>query len=210
LTEETKRMANRPKKNRSARDKKLAKQRALRDTRKREDHPLYYLQPPFTAYEKWIQVPKQAGQAFEHPVRHDDRLDDGAKDLMDTFVKLGPRYNYLVPMAAVYLDRMLATGEVPVAVTGQPGYARPVPLKEMAASVSTQETLDQMREQHPEAGLPEKAQLMTDDAAAFHLHQLHFHGLMILDDDHILNLVVEKPERGKPWILNGHLDVPED
>jgi hypothetical protein len=203
-------MANRPKKNRSARDKKMANQRALRDVRKREEYPLYYLQPPFEAYQEWIQVPREAGQAFEHPIRHDDRLDDDAKDLMDTFVKLGPRYNYLVPMAAVYLDNMLATGEVPVAVTGKPGYVRPVPLKQMAADVSTQESLDRMREQYPEAGLPEKAELMTDDAAAFHLHHLHSLGLMILDDDHILNLVVEKPERGKPWVLNGHLDISED
>ena len=203
-------MANRPKKNRSTRDKKLARQRTLRDARKREEYPLYYLQPPYTAYQEWVQVPKHAGEAFEHPARYDDRLEDGAKNLLDTLVKLGPRYNYLVPMAAVYLDNIFATGEVPVAVTGKPGYVRPVPLKQMAADVSTQESLDRMREQYPEAGLPEKAQLMTDDVAAFHLHHLHFHGLLILDDDHILNLVVEKPERGKPWVLNGHLDVPED
>lgn len=203
-------MAHRPKKNRSARDKKLAKQRSVRDYRKREDHPLYYLQPPFKAYQEWVRVPRQAAEMFEHPVRYDDRLEDGAKDLMDTFVKLGPRYNYMVPMAAVYLDKILETGEVPVAVTGKPGYVQPVPLAEMAAAVSTQESLDRMREQYPEAGLPEKAELMTDDAAAFHLHHLHFYGLMILDDDHILNLVVERPERGKPWVLNGHLDIDED
>lgn len=203
-------MAGRPKKNRSARDKKLAKQRAVRDVRKREEHPLYYLQPPFSGYQEWVQVPRQAGEMFQHPVRYDDRLEDGAKDLMDTFIKLGPRYNYLVPMAAVYLDNILATGEVPVAVTGKPGYVRPVPLKQMAAEVSTQESLDRMREEHPEAGLPEKAQLMTDDAAAFHLHQLHFHGLMIMDDDNILNLVVERPARGKPWVLNGHVDLGDE
>ncbi|MFF7476642.1 hypothetical protein [Streptomyces sp. NPDC008092] len=199
-------MANRPKKNRSARDKKLAKQRTIRDARKREDHPLYYLQPPFSGYQEWIRVPRHAGEMFEHPVRYDDSLEDGAKDLMDTFMKLGPRYNYLVPMAAVYLDSILATGEVPIAITGRPGHVRLVPLKEMAAAVSTQESLDRMREQYPEAGLPEKAELMTDDAAAFHLHQLHFHGMLIMDDDHVLNMVVEKPERGKPWVLNGHLE----
>jgi hypothetical protein len=204
-------MANRPKKNRSARDKKLAKQRAVRDNRKRDDNPLYYLQPPFKPYQEWIKVPRQAGEAFEHPTaRYDDRLDDGAKDLMDTLVKLGPRYNYMVPMAAVYLDGMIATGEVPIAVTGKPGYVNPVPLKDMAAGVSTQENLDKMREQYPEAGLPEKAELMTDDAAAFYLHQLHFHGLLILDDDHVLNLVMERPERGKPWVLNGHVEIDED
>lgn len=201
-------MASRPKKNRSSREKKLAKQRAVRDVRKREDHPLHYLQPPFEPYQEWIRVPKQAGEAFEHPTaRYDDRLDDGAKDLADTIVKLGPRYNYLVPMAAIYLDALIATGEVPIAVTGQPGYARPMPLKELAAGVSTQENLDRMREQFPDAGLPETAELMTDDAAAFSLHQLHFHGLLVMDNDHIMNMVVQKPERGKPWVLNG--DLPE-
>jgi len=203
-------MAHRPKKNRSARDKKMAKQRAVRDVRKRDEHPLYYLQPPFKGYHEWVRVPRHAGEMFQHPVRFDEQLEDGAKDLMDTFVKLGPRYNYMVPMAAVYLDHILATGEVPVAVTGKPGYVRPVPLKQMASEVSTQDSLDRMREEYPDAGLPEKAELMTDDVAAFHLHHLHFLGLMIMDDDHILNLVVEKPERGKPWVLNGHLDLPED
>lgn len=204
-------MANKPKKNRSARDKKLAKQRSLRDDRKREDNPLYYLQPPFKPYQKWIRVPRQAGEAFEHPTaRYDDRLDEGAKNLADVIIKLGPRYNYMVPMAAVYLDALLATGEVPIAVTGQPGYVRPIPLKEMAASVSTQENLDRMREQYPEAGLPERAELMTDDAAAFYLHELHFRGLLVMDDDHILNMVVERPERGKPWVLNGQLDLGDD
>lgn len=202
-------MANRPKKNHSARDKKLAKQRALRDSRKREENPLYYLQPPFAAYKEWIKVPKEAGQAFEHPTRHDDRLDDNAKDLMDTFIKLGPRYNYMVPMAAVYLDMMIASGEVPLAVTGRPGYVQPLPINDLAASVSTQENLDRLREQYPEAELAEKAELVTDDAAAYHLHQLHFHGLLVLDDDHVVNMVVEKPERGKPWVLNGDLG-PDD
>ncbi|CAL9667608.1 hypothetical protein SUDANB145_07241 (plasmid) [Streptomyces sp. enrichment culture] len=200
-------MASKPKKNRSARDKKLARQRSVRDVRKREENPLYYLQPPFEPYQEWIRVPRQASEAFEHPTaRYDDRLGSEAKDLADTIVKLGPRYNYMVPMAAVYLDSMIAQGEVPIAVTGQPGYARPMPLKEIAAGVSTQENLDRMREQYPEAGLPETAELMTDDAAAFHLHQLHFHGYMILDNDHVLNLVVQRPERGKPWVLNGNLE----
>lgn len=203
-------MANRPKKNRSTRDKKLAKQRAIRDGRKREEHPLYYLQPPFNAYQEWIRVPRQAGEVFEHPTaRYDDRLDEEAKDLADTLVKLGPRYNYMVPMAAVYLDSMLVSGEVPIAVTGKPGYANPMPLKDLAAAVSTQEDLDRMREQYPEAGLSEKAELITDDAAAFITHRLHFHGLLILDDDHIVNLVAQKPERGTPWVLNGHMDVDD-
>ncbi|MFE1451973.1 hypothetical protein [Streptomyces olivaceoviridis] len=204
-------MASRPKKNRSARDKKLAKQKAVRDGRKRDENPLYYLQPPFKAYQEWIRVPRHAGEAFEHPTaRYDDRLTDGAKDLADVLTKLGPRYNYMVPIAAVYLDSMIASGEVPLAVTGKPGYVQPMPLKELAAGVSTQENLDRMREQYPEAGLPEKAELMTDDVAAFYLHELHFHGLLILDDDHVVNLVAEKPERGKPWVLNGHIELDTD
>jgi len=203
-------MAGKPKKNRSARDKKLAKQKAVRDGRKQEENPLYYLQPPFKAYQEWIRVPQNASESFEHPTaRYDDKLTDGAKDLADVLVKLGPRYNYMVPMAAVYLDNMMATGELPLAVTGQPDRMNPLPLKELAAGVSTQESLDRLREKYPEAGLPEKAELMTDDAAAFFIHELHFNGLLIMDDDHIMNLVVEKPERGKPWVLNGHLDIDE-
>lgn len=204
-------MAGRPKKNRSARDKKMARQRTTRDVRKREDNPLYYLQPPFKPYQEWIRVPRQAGEAFEHPTaRYDERLGEEAKDLADTIVKLGPRYNYMVPMAAVYLDMMIASGEVPVAVTGQPGYVQPVPINELAAGVSRQENLDRLREQYPEAELAEKAELVTDDAAAYHLHQLHFHGLLVLDNDHVVNMVVEKPERGKPWVLNGDLGTEDD
>ncbi len=104
----------------------------------------------------------------------------------------------------------MAEGEGAVGRSGKPGYARPVPLKVLADRVSTQENLDRMREQYPDVGLPDKAELMTDDVAAFHTHQLHFRGVLVLDDDHILNMVVERPERGKPWVLNGHMKTDDE
>ncbi|MEU7295158.1 hypothetical protein AB0A76_18365 [Streptomyces exfoliatus] len=200
-------MANRPKKNKSARDKKIARQRSLSDARKREEYPLYHLQPPFEPYQEWFNVPKQAADTIEHPARHDNALDEGAKDLLDTLVKLGPRYNGMVPMAAILLDRQMLSGTVAIAVTGRPGYVRDIPVAALAAEVSDPETLARWREEYPDAGLPEETSLMTDDAAAWHIHSLHINGLMVMDDDGIMNLVAGDPRRGK-WVLNGHLTEP--
>jgi hypothetical protein len=84
-------VSKRPKKNRSARDKQLTRQRARRDARQRDrGQQLYYLQPPFEPYKEWIRVPEEAQDAIEYPAGK-DQLGD-AKWLADLIVKLGPRY----------------------------------------------------------------------------------------------------------------------
>ncbi|AJF70425.1 hypothetical protein SVTN_40310 (plasmid) [Streptomyces vietnamensis] len=61
-----------------------------------------------------------------------------------------------------------------------------------------------LHEEPPDAGLPDEPSLMTDDAAAWHIHSLHIQGLMVMDDDCVMNLVVGDPRRSK-WVLNGHM-----
>lgn len=195
--------SGKPKKNRSTRDKQLARQRARREA-KRQEYPLYRLQPPFEPYGEWIRVPGQARDMIEHPARRDDSLPDGAKDLMDTLVKLGPRYHGIVPIAAVHLDHQLRQGAVNVAVTGRPDRYHPIPLAELAAQVSDPECLDDMRRQYPDAGLPEEVSLVTDDAAAWYVHEIHTHGLVVLDDDLLLNMAIPPKKPGGRWLLNGH------
>ncbi|MFE5614110.1 hypothetical protein [Streptomyces sp. NPDC056524] len=195
-------MANRPKKNKSARDKKVTRQRASSAAKRRDEYPLYYVMPPFEHYKQWFQVPEHAADLIEYPIDVDD---EDAQDLLNRLVKLGPRYHGKVPMAAILLDQQLASGEIGLAVTGRPGYAVPMPIAELAATISSQEALDEWRYRYPDAGLPEHASLTTDDAAAWHIHNLHAFGALVMDDDGVMNLVVENPRRGK-WVLNGQLD----
>lgn len=195
-----------PNKNRSARDKQRARERARREARQRQgSYPLQYLQPPFEPYKEWIRVPEQAKDMIEYPIRSDD-LPSDAVDFMDTLIKLGPRYHGIVPLAAVYLDDQISRGSVVIAVTGQPGQCREMPLAELAASVSSPEVLEEMRRDHPDAGLPEEASLTTDDAAAMHLHELHTRGYLIMDDDHVINMAIPPKTPGGKWLLNGHDD----
>jgi hypothetical protein len=196
-------VANRPKKNRSARDKQLARERARRAARNRK-YPLYDHRPPFEPYSEWIHVPAGAEQLIEHPARYDERLPDDAKDMADTLVKLGPRYEGYVPLAALYLEDQISHGAVKIATTGRPGVSQTVPIAEIAAQVSDPDELRRMQEEYPEGDLPGEAQLMTDDAAALHIHWLHAKGMLVMDDDHILNLAMAPALPGGKWKLNGH------
>ncbi len=45
---------------------------------------------------------------------------------------------------------------------------------------------------------------MTADAAAWAIHELHIHGYLVMDDDHVLNLAVPPKTAGGRWLLNGH------
>lgn len=199
-------VTNKPRKNRSSRDKQLARDRALREARLRKANPLYYLQPPFKGYQEWFRVPAHAKDFFEHPAIHDDRLDENAKILASTIAKLGPRYNNLLPMAAVYLDLQIADGVINLAVTGNPDKCSSLPLKELAANLSDPTIVERMRAEHPEANLPERfseTTLITDDAAAMSIHELHRNGFLILDDDNIVNLAKPPKKPGGSWYLNG-------
>jgi hypothetical protein len=194
--------SKRPKKNRSNRDKQRARDRARRE-RRFQSYPLYYLQPPFKPYQEWIRVPDEARNLAEYPAGYLDDLPD-VKDLADTLVKLGPRYHGMVPIAALHLEEQIREGSVAIAVTGRPGYCRQIPIAEIAADVSNPKFLEEMRRKYPEVALPETTRLMTDDAAAFTVHQLHAQGLLVMDDDLVLNLAIPPKRPGGKWILNGH------
>jgi hypothetical protein len=141
---------------------------------------------------------------IEHPVRHDDSISGTAKDLMDALIKLGPRYHGIVPLAAVYLDQQISRGTVNIAITGHPDRYKEMPLAELAADMSNPEFINRMRTEHPDAGLPEQASLMTDDAAAMSIHELHIHGVLVMDDDHVVNIAFPPKTPGGKWWLNGH------
>lgn len=195
--------SKRPKKNRSARDRQLARDRARREARQEQGtYRLHYLQPPFKGYEEWIDVPDQAKEMFEHPARHDDRLTESAKDLADAIVKLGPRYQGRVPMAALYLDEQIREGTILIAVTGEPGVVREMPLLELAADLSNPQVQDDLHRQHPQ--LPVGSTTMTDDEAAWSLHELHVSAFLIMDDDNVVNMAIPPEKPGGRWWLNGH------
>lgn len=199
----------RPKNNRSARDKQLARERARRQARQQEaSYPLYKWQPPFKPYSEWFSVPDAAKNMIEHPARNDASLllDDDSKELLDTVVKLGPRYQGIVPMAAIYLDMQISEGTMLIAVTGRPGECRELTLAELAESISSPEFLQKMRSEHPGIGLPEEASLVTDDAAAMKVHDLHIAGYLVLDDDNVINLAMPPKSPGGKWRLNGQAD----
>jgi hypothetical protein len=83
-------------------------------------------------------------------------LTKNAKGLADTLVKLGPRCQGRVPLAAIYLDHQISESAIRVAITDRPGFYSEIPLAALAAQLSTPETLQQLREEYPEAGLPER------------------------------------------------------
>jgi ADP-heptose:LPS heptosyltransferase len=74
----------------------------------------------------------------------------------------------------------------------------------IAAQLSTPSTMQDLRQKFPEAQLDWTAELMTADAAAWHVHELHKHGYLVLDDDHLINLAVPPKTATRKWILNGH------
>lgn len=148
---------------------------------------LYHNPPPFDGYQEWFRIPTSAADRIEHPATFDPNLSDGAKDVMNALVKLGPRYHYHVPMAAVLLDAQIQTGIINLAVTGQPGRFRPIPLVEFAHNLNSGTAFhDQIRERSPGW----KPQRQDADTVAFHIHDLHIHGLLVLDNDDIANLAL--------------------
>lgn len=193
-------MANKPK-NRSAHDKKRDRQRALREARKQATlTPLQRLKPPGKLYQEWITVGDQAKDLIVHPARYDDRLSDTAKDLADTFVRLGPRYGGVIPMAAVFLDEQIQKGVIHLAVPGDPDSYQEVSLAEMAAGMANPEINAEMRRMRPDAvdDTP-----VSDEGAAMSLHELHAHGYLIVDDDYVVHAAMPPKTPGGKWWLSG-------
>jgi hypothetical protein len=116
-------------------------------------------------------------------------------------VRLAPRYGNMVPLAAIYLQERISSGVVHLALTADD--YRPVDIAEMAGEMSSPEKRAEVRARYPEADLPSSPGLVTPDAAAFHLHELHASGAVVLDDNHILNLAAFVDGR---WLLSGRDD----
>lgn len=173
------------------------------------DYPIFHMRPPFDGYRQWVQVPRSAWDQIGHPP-DDPRwigLDDEAKDLHNTVVKLAARYHGHVPMAAVYLDRQLRAGYINLAVTGEPGKSDPMPLAWTAEGFTDQARLDGLREAYPWArdALPDSAAARLDvDVLVFQAHELHAMGRYVVDDDCIVHLAIPPDtEGGNDWVLNG-------
>lgn len=174
------------------RNKQLARQKAARAARRAEVSPLYGTPPPFQPYAEWLQAP-ESGAAIEMTPEQAGALDDETREFMRRVVEIAPIYNGHVPMAAVYLDMQLSRGEITLAVTGMPGQATAVKVADVAARLALAEAWPDGTE----------AALTADECTA-KLHDLHRHGALVLDDDHIVHLAVPPTSPGGRWLLNGH------
>ncbi|SCD57334.1 hypothetical protein GA0115240_115014 [Streptomyces sp. DvalAA-14] len=191
-------------KNQSARDKRRDRERGRRDGRRLTEYPLFFSPPPFEPYSEWINVPDEAKDLMEYPFPESVEVSDGTKDMADLIIKLGPRYRGKVPLAALYLDQQLAGGIVNVAITGQPDRFRPVPLDDLVASIRSPEYVQELKEKYPQATEDlEPDGTVTDEGAAWYIHQLHAHGCLVMDDSHVMNLAIPAQRPGGEWMVNG-------
>lgn len=152
-------MSKRTPKNRSARQKRLSRQRTGRQAR----HPLRALQPPFRPYEEWISVPAGAEQL------PDGVLDEDLRAFHTMVAELAPLYAGCVPLAAVYLEQHIRQGVLPIVDPTRPDMASLVPVDEFAAACTV-------------------AGDLPGDQVGPTLHELHFHGALVVDDDHVIRL----------------------
>ncbi|MEV0766546.1 hypothetical protein [Nocardia sp. NPDC050435] len=168
-----------------------------------QDYPLYNSPPPFDTYANWFNVPEVAGEWFEYPAPP-GLLSDGAKSMMDTLIKLGPRYRNTVPEAALYLDRQIEAGTLMLAVTGDPERATTISVAEMAASMDPEsEAMQQLRLRHPEIG--DSTASVPLDEVGLYIHELHSKGALVLDNNHVVHLARPPQTRGEKWVFSGHL-----
>ncbi|WP_156773005.1 hypothetical protein [Nocardia sp. 852002-51101_SCH5132738] len=197
---------NRPKKNRSNRGKRAQDRDAARMLRK---YPLLAFPPPFKTYENWFNVPDVAGEWFEYP-SPPGQLSDDAKQMMDTLIKLGPRYRNKVPEAALYLDQQVTAGIIPLAVPGDPESVNPLPVAQLAGELSDPEHWRQIREQFPDFdGSAEDPTANWADTMGLHMHELHSHGALVLDDNHRVHLARPPQTFRDRWLLHGYDLDPE-
>ncbi|MFJ1782549.1 hypothetical protein ACIOKA_38220 [Streptomyces anulatus] len=118
---------------------------------------------------------------------NDPRLDPGAIDMMRRLARIGPSYDHKVPQAALLLDTIIDTGQLPVISGDGDTEATLVPIDKVVS------------------GRPG-----MDAAAVRHsLHELHAHGafLVIPDEEHdvsLIRFVAKKPtEPGEVWHFQG-------
>lgn len=130
---------------------------------------LYTLRPPFRGYESWLTVTPAA----EAPGGALEGLSGEAVGLIGTVRRLAPLYEYSVPMAALTLERLISRGLLPVTSPETPDEVSLVPVADLVAICAADEVLQ---------GTPEGLDAM--------LHELHSHGALVVDDDHVIRLSV--------------------
>ncbi|MEV6810243.1 hypothetical protein [Streptomyces sp. NPDC051132] len=146
-------------------------------------YTLHELQPPGEGYEEWFRV-----TAGMDPDQIDDpRIGEEALALLKRLARLGPLYDSEVPKAALYLDDLIDTGQLPVFGDGEEGTV--VPLAEAAA----------------------KFGLSGDIRES--IHNLHAAGVLLVDTggEHnvaFVRLVARRPdEPGQSWRFQGDPDA---
>jgi hypothetical protein len=147
-------------------------------------YTLQELQPPGEGYEEWFRV-----SAGMNPDQIDDpRVGDEALALMKRLARLGPLYDNEVPKAALYLDDLIDTGQLPIFGDGETGTL--MPLGEVAARFGSRSA--DIRES---------------------IHNLHAVGALLVDtdDEHdiaFIRMVAKRPEEpGQPWRFQGDPDA---
>lgn len=152
---------------RSARTKRLAREREQRAARRAPVHPLRALQPPFRPYAEWISVPPGADVPW--PARLQNA---GAAQLHAMVLRLAPLYAGQLPLAALYLEQQIERGTLHI--------ARPEDFE-----LVTRLAVDEVAALFTAAGIGTPG----DGAGpSEYLHELHFHGALVLDDDHVICL----------------------
>ncbi|MFF4735071.1 hypothetical protein ACFY2W_04095 [Streptomyces sp. NPDC001262] len=144
-------------------------------------YSLCQLQPPGEGYEEWIHVPH--GMDASHAV-DDPELTDDARDLMVRMARLGPLYDYELPMCALNLDTAIDTGKLGLILGDNEGVL--VTVEELAGRFGRAVTEAEVRES---------------------IHRLHADGAMLVqfhEDTPLVRIVAKKPkEPGDPWLFHG-------
>lgn len=162
--------------NRSARQKRLAREHRQRAARQTAACPLKALNPPYEAYQQWFSVPAAARGLTEYPVPDGMDLDSDAKALADMLVRLAPLYANSIPKAAIYLEQQIRRGVLHLAAID--GGVSALPLPDMATVLA--ETADFF----PGDPVPDA----DGEDVGEGLHQLHALGVLVLDDDRVIRL----------------------
>ncbi|MCX4489812.1 hypothetical protein OG890_38885 [Streptomyces anulatus] len=161
--------------------KKPGKPRRPRSSIPRQ-YTLQELQPPGDAYEEWYKV-----KPGMEPMVNDTGLGSEAADVMNRLARLGPWYDHTVPKAALLLDTVIDTGQLPVIQGGDADEATMIPVNEVAAARTG----------------------MNAAAVRESLHNLHAHGafLVVPDKEHgvpLIRFVAKRPEHpGEAWSFLG-------
>lgn len=166
-------MSRRRPKQRSARTKQLQRERRQREQRAAA-YPLYAMQPPYTPYEQWISLP--AGAVIDP---WPESLPGGsAARFHATVSRLLPLYAGKLPLAAVYLDQQIERGILHIADPEDPELIAKVPVAEVAALFAADDVIGP-------AG---------DAGYGGLLHELHFHGALVVDDHHVICFNLTDPQ----------------